>query len=235
MFVQNYSIPISGERYEISWACKLLITSSYYTRNTLARNRGELFGRVPLERVTHGRNVTACRREMLRNVYPAEFQIHLRNTNLWNTVTKWWWYISYPDPYSTRKGGGSVRRSFALLAAAATTPVTHPSQDSLRIESNVNFPLLESSNRSLINCYYFERFFLLLWLLWELIINEREGESFLLWLLIIKERESFSIGNRNSVSIYYYYWERFCSACLGGIEIHFTNVVLENFLTRNIF
>lgn len=71
----------------------------------------------------------------------------------------------------------------------------------------VNCPLLESSNRSLINCYYFERFFLHLWLLWELIINEREGESFLLWLLIIKERESFSIGNRNSVSIYYYYFE----------------------------
>lgn len=61
---------------------------------------------------------------MLRNVYPAEFQIHPRNTNLWNTVTKWWWYISaryrYPDPYSTR--GGSVRQSLALLGAETATP-----------------------------------------------------------------------------------------------------------------
>ena len=55
----------------------------------LSPEQGELFGACPWrKRVTHGRNVTACRREMLRNVYPAEFQIHLRNTNLWNTVTK---------------------------------------------------------------------------------------------------------------------------------------------------
>lgn len=35
----------SGWKYEIS--CKLLITSGYCTRNTLARKRGELFGAWP--------------------------------------------------------------------------------------------------------------------------------------------------------------------------------------------
>lgn len=35
----------SGWKYEIS--CKLLITSGYCTRNTLARKQGELFGAWP--------------------------------------------------------------------------------------------------------------------------------------------------------------------------------------------
>lgn len=109
---------------------------------------------------------------MLRNVYPAEFQIHPRNTNLWNTVTKWWWYISaryrYPDPYSTR--GGSVRQSLALLGAETATPsapIRHRDPFAA-IESRKLFFSRKSSiiDKSLL---FSSAFFP-----WELIINERE-------------------------------------------------------------